>query len=82
TAGACDVDEFWKNLLAGREGIRHFAPEEIDPSVPAEMRLRTNFVPARGVIEDPGRFDAAFFGVSAREAVVLDPQQRLLLELA
>ncbi len=82
TAGARTAEQFWANLVAGVEGIRHFQPHELDPSVAASLRERPNFVAARGVIEEPGRFDAAFFGVSAREATVLDPQQRLMLELA
>ncbi|CAH0354925.1 non-ribosomal peptide synthetase/type I polyketide synthase [Aquabacterium sp. CECT 9606] len=78
---AHDLDTFWDNLLADREGIRRFAPHELDPSVPQDLRSRPNFVAARGVLEDADRFDAAFFGISAREATVLDPQQRLFLEL-
>ncbi|WP_290658592.1 non-ribosomal peptide synthetase/type I polyketide synthase [Aquabacterium sp.] len=78
---AHDLDTFWDNLLADREGIRRFAPHELDPSVPQDLRNRPNFVAARGVLEDADRFDAAFFGISAREATVLDPQQRLFLEL-
>ncbi|RZI85660.1 MAG: amino acid adenylation domain-containing protein, partial [Rubrivivax sp.] len=78
---ARDLDTFWANLLANREAIRRFAPHEVDASVPAEIRSRPNFVAARGVLEDADRFDAAFFGISAREATVLDPQQRLFLEL-
>ena len=82
TPGAGDVEAFWDNLLAGREGIRHFKPEELDPSVPAALRERPNFVAARGVLEDADRFDASFFGMPAREAAVTDPQQRLMLELS
>ena len=78
---AHDLDTFWANLLADRESIRRFAPHEVDPSVPEDVRNRPNFVAARGVLEDADRFDAAFFGISAREATVLDPQQRLFLEL-
>lgn len=81
TAGAKTLDAFWDNLLANREGIRHFAPHELDPSIPEDIRNRPNFVAARGVLEDADRFDAPFFGISAREATVLDPQQRLFLEL-
>ena len=78
---AHDLDTFWGNLLSDREGVRRFAPQDIDPSVPEELRSRPNFVAARGVLEDADRFDAAFFGISPREATVTDPQQRLFLEL-
>ncbi|WP_290873402.1 non-ribosomal peptide synthetase/type I polyketide synthase, partial [Aquabacterium sp.] len=78
---ARDLDTFWANLLAGKEGVRRFAPHEIDPAVPEALRSQPNFVAARGMLADADRFDAAFFGISAREATVMDPQQRLFLEL-
>ncbi len=81
TPGAADTETFWRNLLDGVEGIRHFAPHELDESIPESVRQRPDFVAARGVLDDADRFDAGFFGISAREAAVLDPQQRLLLEL-
>ncbi len=80
--GAADVGQFWDNLLAGREGIRFFTPDELDPSVPASLRADPNYVPARGVVDDCDKFDAEFFGIAPIEAQVMDPQQRIMLELA
>ncbi|MEQ1685707.1 MAG: amino acid adenylation domain-containing protein [Burkholderiaceae bacterium] len=81
TPGSADVEAFWQNLMAGHEGIRHFALHDIDASIPDALKSRSNFVAAHGVLENVERFDAAYFGVSAREATVLDPQQRVMLEL-
>ena len=81
TPGARDLDAFWRNLVEQRDCVRRFTPDELDPSVPAELRARPNFVAARGVLDEAECFDAAFFGIGAREAVVMDPQQRVFLEL-
>ena len=78
---AHDLDTFWQHLLDGKEAIRRFGPDEIDPSVPESLRSQPNFVAARGVLSDADCFDAGFFGISAREARLLDPQQRIFLEL-
>ncbi|MDE2247007.1 MAG: amino acid adenylation domain-containing protein [Xanthomonadaceae bacterium] len=79
--GAGDVEAFWDNLCAGRESITRFDPEQLDPSIPAELRNDPAYVPARGVIDAVEWFDAAFFGINPREAELMDPQQRLFLEL-
>ena len=80
--GADDLDAFWNQLMEGREGLRRFRPDELDADVPDHVRQHPDFVAARGVVEGVDRFDAGFFGVSAREATLVDPQQRLLLELS
>ncbi len=78
---ASDIDTFWSDLLADKETLKRFRPDELDPSVPASLRSQPNFVAARGVLADADCFDAAFFGISPREATLMDPQQRLFLEL-
>ena len=42
--------------------------------------LGTSYTRAGGFLHDAAGFDAAFFGMSPREALATDAQQRLLLE--
>jgi acyl transferase domain-containing protein len=80
--GAANVDEFWRNLVAGVESISTFTDEELAASGldPAAVRKDPSQVPARGIVRDAEWFDAPFFGLSAKQAEVTDPQQRLFLE--
>jgi amino acid adenylation domain-containing protein len=79
--GAASVDELWQNLIDGRDSITRFTPEQLSPLVPRELRNHPGYVPARGGVADVDRFDAAFFGIPPREALLIDPQQRIFLEL-
>ncbi|WP_430390359.1 amino acid adenylation domain-containing protein [Dyella sp. 20L07] len=79
--GASDVEAFWANLCEGRESITYFTAEQLDPAVPATERNDPAYVAARGIVEGVEDFDAAFFGMSPREAELTDPQQRIFLEL-
>ena len=78
--GAGSIDELWRNLCAGTESIKRFSLEEIDPSIPESERNHPDYVPVRGVVKSAAAFDASFFGISSREALLMDPQQRLFLE--
>jgi amino acid adenylation domain-containing protein/natural product biosynthesis luciferase-like monooxygenase protein len=80
--GADSVEEFWANLKTGKETISFFSDEELVASGldPATLRDAGYYVPARGVLREAERFDAAFFGVHPKEAEVMDPQQRIFLE--
>ncbi|GIF16349.1 type I polyketide synthase [Actinoplanes teichomyceticus] len=81
--GADDLDEFWDNLVTGRESIRPVTDEEFlaaggrqgDLDDPSLVRMAS-------VVAGIDRFDAGFFGYTPAEAAVVDPQQRLLLETA
>jgi amino acid adenylation domain-containing protein len=79
--GAETTEKFWKNLLAERDSLTVWSPEELDASIPASLRADPAYVSARSVLARPADFDPAFFGLSQRDAEIMDPQQRLLLEL-
>ncbi|MEO0815324.1 MAG: beta-ketoacyl synthase N-terminal-like domain-containing protein, partial [Myxococcota bacterium] len=80
--GAANPREFWSNVLEGKETVRWFTPSELDPSIPDSEKSHSNYVAARGVLDNVDQFDAPFFGMSPLEARITDPQQRLMLELA
>lgn len=79
---SADIDEYWENLVAGRELLTEFSEDEIVASgVPRESLLDSRRR-TRGVLDGAFDFDARFFGFSPREAEIMDPQQRVFLEIA
>ncbi|MGH9361373.1 MAG: beta-ketoacyl synthase N-terminal-like domain-containing protein, partial [Thermoanaerobaculia bacterium] len=81
--GAKDVAQFWRNLRDGVESITWFSDQELEASGADPALLRSpHYVKAGRVMEGYDHFDAAFFGVSPREAEIIDPQQRVFLACA
>lgn len=81
--GAANLDRFWANLVAGRDGISRFTVAElsgagIDPALAA----RPEYVPARGMLDGAEAFDWPLFGYSAADAAAIAAPQRVLLECA
>ncbi|WP_051836754.1 type I polyketide synthase [Streptomyces sp. NRRL WC-3742] len=81
--GADTPDAYWDLLRAGTDAVTEIPPSRwdndayyaADPDAKGTIRTRR-----AGLVEDVDRFDAAFFGISAREAAHMDPQQRMFLE--
>lgn len=80
--GAKDLNEFWDNLVEGRESIKFFTQEELDPTLDPAETSDPNYVAARGIIDHADHFDARFFRTQPKYAELTDPQQRILLELS
>ena len=72
--GAANPDEFWQNLIAGKDGVTRF------PGRTATDGSR--YVGARSMMENPDLFDASFFNIYPKEAELMDPQHRVFLECA
>ena len=81
--GAADTGAYWAMLRDGVEGISRFDRDQLVAAGadPGQVH-RPDFVPAKGLIADPLRFDWEFFGYSRAEAATIDPQQRIFLECA
>jgi myxalamid-type polyketide synthase MxaC len=82
--GSQDPDAFWRLLRGGIDAVKEVpsdrwdkdAYSDPDPSAPGKIHA-----PFGGFLDQVDLFDAAFFGISGREAESMDPQQRLLLEV-
>ena len=81
--GAPDVGALLTLLREGREGLTHFSRDElVAAGIDAELIDQPAYVRTNGVLDEPARFDATFFGYTPREAELLDVQQRVFLEIA
>jgi acyl transferase domain-containing protein/SAM-dependent methyltransferase/acyl carrier protein len=78
-------DAFWDLLVSGTDAIEEIpavrweADAFYDPQPGTPGKTNTKW---GGFVDNIDRFDAAFFGVSPKEAVGMDPQQRMLLEVS
>ncbi|CAM5290409.1 SDR family NAD(P)-dependent oxidoreductase OS=Streptomyces alboniger OX=132473 GN=CP975_27355 PE=4 SV=1 [Streptomyces alboniger] len=80
---ADDVDEFWRNLRAGRDSIEEIPADrwnhdrfyDPDKSAPGKTYGKWG-----GFVRGADRFDPLFFRMSQIEAELTDPQERVFLE--
>jgi 3-oxoacyl-(acyl-carrier-protein) synthase/NAD(P)-dependent dehydrogenase (short-subunit alcohol dehydrogenase family) len=82
---ADDLDEFWKNLVEGRDCVREIPADrwaaglfyDPDPKSPGKVYSKWG-----GFLRDVAAFDPLFFNIAPRDAGWIDPQERLFLETA
>ncbi|KAK4077567.1 hypothetical protein Purlil1_12329 [Purpureocillium lilacinum] len=83
--GADDTEKFWEVLVQGRDVHAHIPPDRfnaethVDPSGKTPNTSRTSY---GCFVDNPGLFDAMFFGMSPREAEQTDPMHRLAIVTA
>lgn len=79
---AKNVDEYWDNLINGRDCITHFSDEELlEVGISKDLLNDPKYIKARGYLEGIEDFDPGYFGLSAQDILFMDPQIRLFLEL-
>ena len=81
--GSDSLEEFWESLKKGKELITRFTDDELRAEgISDELLSSSQYVKARGILNDPFGFDAHFFEYLPAQAVLMDPQHRILLECA
>jgi amino acid adenylation domain-containing protein len=81
--GAENISQFWHNLANGVESILFFSDEELRArGVDQAILGDPTYVKAASTLDDVELFDAAFFGITPKEAETMDPQHRIFLECA
>lgn len=75
--GAENKEEFWENLLAGRESIGEFPQRRVDDL--RRVEPDADVVRRGGYLSSIDEFDAEYFQIPPRSAQQIDPYHRVLM---
>ena len=77
------LQEFWSNIIQGKECVTFFSAEELRAQGIDQATLDDpSYIRAKPFIEHVYDFDASFFGYSHKDAEAFDPKTRVLHEVA
>ncbi len=84
---APDLETFWQNLRSGRDCIDEVPAERwsadfFDADPDRAVASGRSYGRWGGFLKDLYRFDARFFGITPREALLMNPKERILLQNA
>ncbi|WP_255298559.1 SDR family NAD(P)-dependent oxidoreductase [Brevibacillus dissolubilis] len=79
---ARNIQEFWQNLMEGKDCISEVPASRWDWKELEDLTSPSGKTLSKwgGFIDDQDCFDPQFFRISPREAEIMDPQERLFLE--
>lgn len=83
--GVTSLEGLWNVLSGGMDVVTSVPGERFDLARywhPDRKAYGRTCSVSAGIVGDVKKFDAAFFGMSPKEAEALDPQQRMMLEMA
>ncbi|UUZ86392.1 polyketide synthase [Paenibacillus sp. P26] len=82
------LDQFWRNLLEGKDCIEEIPPGRwklegfFEPNRTEAVKKGLSYSKWGGFLDRIEYFDPLFFNISPLEAMYMDPQERLFLEIA
>ncbi|MEO8037077.1 MAG: type I polyketide synthase, partial [Acidobacteriota bacterium] len=79
---AANVDEFWRNLVDGIDGVEELPANYLDQRASHSTKKQAGKTRCKwgGVLRDRDCFDPLFFNLSPKEAESMNPHQRLVLQ--
>ena len=78
---AKNLDEFWDNLVAGKNCVGEVPSERWDyRDYPVKVGDTIKYYKDGGFIPDVDKFDPLFFNIAPRDAALMDPQERLFMQ--